>query len=323
MPDPRAPGPGTAQGRQNRRVGHNYTLPTIKLLFATARTCAYPGCQVPLVFEDADRGIRSVAVQIAHIRSPKPSGPRHDPGYPDDRLNSEDNLLLLCNTHHQPVDGNESKYTTAELLEWKKAQVTDAGGFLVHDDDITGLASALQASVDELVRATRLQVQVSIIAGRSGPHGFGVVRTNLDGLDELEARAEGMFVPGRLIGVEAVNIGIVGTEVQAAGIDIDHGSAQPGPWQYAFPPNNLTPWQFPCRVEGNATRAWFEAEDRILRFVDRLYATLGLAPQRFRAWATIGNGDQLTGQWIPRAGLPVWGPGVGEAQLRMRFGEAG
>lgn len=48
-----------------------YTLPVIKLLIATARTCAYSGCQVPLVFEDKERGIRSVAVQIAHIRSAK------------------------------------------------------------------------------------------------------------------------------------------------------------------------------------------------------------------------------------------------------------
>jgi hypothetical protein len=304
-------------------MGHNYTLPTIKLLFATARTCAYPGCQVPLVFEDAARGIRSVAVQIAHIRSPKPSGPRHDPAYPDDKLNSEDNLLLLCNKHHHPVDGNESKYTTGELLEWKKAQVTDAGGFLVQDGDIAGLASALQASVDELVRATRLQIQVRLIGGRCGPHGFGAIRVNLDGLDEVEERAKGMFLPGRLIGVEAENRGIVGAEVQAAGIDIDHGPTQPGPWQYAFPANTITPWQFPCRVEGNATRAWFEAEDRIRRFVDRLHATRGLAPQRFRAWATLGNGDQLASEWIARADLPVWEPGVGEAQLRMRFGETG
>lgn len=110
-----------------------YTQPVIKLLFATARTCAYPGCQVPLVFEDKERGIRSVAVQIAHIRSAKPSGPRHDPGYPREKLNAEENLLLLCQKHHHPVDSNESEGTIEELLGWKKAQVTDSGGFLVGD----------------------------------------------------------------------------------------------------------------------------------------------------------------------------------------------
>jgi hypothetical protein len=77
-------------------VGHSYTLPTIKLLFATARTCAYPGCATPLVHIDEGRGVREIAVQIAHIRSAKPDGPRYDPAFPADRLNREENLLLLC-----------------------------------------------------------------------------------------------------------------------------------------------------------------------------------------------------------------------------------
>jgi hypothetical protein len=50
-------------------VGHSYALPVIKLLFATARTCAYPDCTIPLVFIDEERDVREFAVQIAHIRS--------------------------------------------------------------------------------------------------------------------------------------------------------------------------------------------------------------------------------------------------------------
>lgn len=91
-----------AGGRQNGEVGHSYPLPTIKLLFATARTCACPPCATPLVFIDEDHGVREVAVQIAHIRSPKRDGPRHDPTFPADRLNREENLLLLCGVHHHP-----------------------------------------------------------------------------------------------------------------------------------------------------------------------------------------------------------------------------
>jgi hypothetical protein len=123
--------------------------------------------------------------------------------------------------------------------------------------------------------------------------------------------------------VEVENPGLVGAEVQAAGIDIDHGPDQPGPWQYTFAANDLTEWQFPCRVEGHATRAWFETEDRIRGFLDQLYATRGLAPQRFRPWAELGNGDRLSGGWTARADLPIWEPGVGETQLRARFGESG
>jgi len=149
-----------------------------------------------------------------------------------------------------------------------------------------------------------------------------VARVNLDGLDEVGHTMGHLFRPGRLIGVEVENRGLVGAEMQAAGIDIDHGPGQPGTWQYTFAANNITEWGFPCRVDGHATRAWFETEDRIRGFVDRLYAARGLAPHRFRAWAGLGNGERLAGEWITRADLPIWEPGIGEAQLRGRFGES-
>ena len=125
-------------------MGHSYSLPVIKLLFATARTCAYPGCPNLLVFEDPDRGVRSVAVQIAHIRSPKPDGPRYDPTYPADKLNSDENLLLLCGTHHFPVDQHDSKYAIDELEVWKKAQIAEGGGFSVRDEEIADMATRLR-----------------------------------------------------------------------------------------------------------------------------------------------------------------------------------
>jgi hypothetical protein len=274
------------------------------------------------VFEDPGRGVRSVSVQIAHIRSAKPTGPRYDPGYPKDKLNSDENLLLLCWTHHHPVDDDESKYTTEELMEWKKNQVTDQGGFIVQDDDIMGITARLESSLDELVKATRLQMEVRFVGGRLGlPDIPTVVASDLDGLSELEQRAGHLLRPGRLIGVSVVNRGSVGAEVQAAGIDIDHGPGQPGPWNFSYVSNNLTQWKIPDRVDGNATRSWFETEDRIRTFVDMLYATRGLVPERFRAWAGLGNGDRLEGEWIARAELPIWEPGVGEAELRARYGQ--
>lgn len=276
------------------------------------------------MFEDPDRGVRSVSVQIAHIRSAKPTGPRHDPDYPKDKLNSDENLLLLCWTHHHPVDDDESKYTTEELMEWKKNQVTDRGGFIVQDDDIISIVSKLESSLDELVKATRLQMEVRFAGGRRlGDAAATVIRIDLDGLSEFEQRAGHLFRPGRLIGIEVVNRGPVGAEVQAAGFDIDHGPGQPGPWHYSYVSNDLTEWKIPGRVDGNTTRSWFETEDRIRIFVDMLYTTRGLVPKRFRAWADLGNGDQLQGEWIARGDLPIWGPGVGEAELRVRYGEPG
>jgi hypothetical protein len=272
-----------------------------------------------LVFEDKGRGIRSVAVQIAHIRSAKATGPRHDPAYPADKHHCEENLLLLCNKHHHPVDNNESKYSITELLEWKKKQVTADGGFLVEDEDIAGLAAALQASLGELVQATQLQMTVRFVGGRLA-RTREVACISLNGLHELDQLNGHLLLPGRLVGVEVENRGIVGAEVQSVGIHIDHGPSQPGPWVYGYTANDITPWGYPCRVDGHSTRDWFETEGRIRGHVDRLYTARALAPQRFRPWAQLGNGSRLTGEWITRADLPIWEPGVGEAQLQARFG---
>jgi hypothetical protein len=303
-------------------VGHSYPLPTIKLLFATARTCAYPPCATPLVFIDEDHGVREVAVQIAHIRSPKRDGPRHDPTFPADRLNREENLLLLCGVHHHPVDRNSSTYTIGELVEWKGKQLAEGGGYLVHDAEIEDLAARLEAALGELVQATRFQLEVRLVGGMLGLPGQ-VVCVPLEGLEELRFKGAHLFHAGRLIGVEVENRGPVGAEVRAAGIDIDHGSARPAAWPYSFPANNLTRWQFPCRVEGHSTREWFDDEHSIRRFAGQLFTTRGLVPKRFRAWAALGNGDRLCGDWLAHTDLPIWEPGTGEEQLRAQFGAPG
>jgi hypothetical protein len=100
-------------------MGRNYSLPTIKTLFAEASSCAYPGCAEPLIFRD--RGVTTVVAQIAHIRSEMPNGPRHDAAFVGD-IDGADNLLLLCGRHHPPVDRHESLYSASELLAWKDAQ---------------------------------------------------------------------------------------------------------------------------------------------------------------------------------------------------------
>jgi hypothetical protein len=192
----------------------------------------------------------------------------------------------------------------------------------VRDDDIEDLASRLEASLGELVRETRLRLRVRLVGGRLAPFAGGpVARIELNAMAEYERRGAHLFRPGRLIGVEAQNRGTVGADVQAAGIDVDHGPDQPHPSRCACVPNDITGWQFPCRVDGHETRIWFETEDRIRGFSDGLYRTHGLVPQRFRGWVELGHGDRLCGEWIARADLPIWEPGVGEQHLRARFNE--
>jgi hypothetical protein len=54
---------------------------------------------------DAETGetFHTPVLEHAHIRSKKPNGPRYDPKYPKDKLDSFDNLILLCPNHHGPV----------------------------------------------------------------------------------------------------------------------------------------------------------------------------------------------------------------------------
>jgi hypothetical protein len=119
-------------------VARNYTLPTIKTLFAEASRCAHPDCDEPLVFRE--RGATTVIADIAHIRSEKRGGPRHDPDYIGD-LDGPENLLLLCGKHHRPVDRHEAVYSIAELEAWKAAQRASAGdGIRLGDPDLRAYA---------------------------------------------------------------------------------------------------------------------------------------------------------------------------------------
>ena len=312
------------RGRSGReqyvRVGHSYSEPILKLLFATARTCAYPTCQTQLVFVDESRGVREIAVQIAHIRSEKSNGPRHDPSYPVDRLNSFENLLLLCGVHHHPVDRNESKYTIADLTEWKEAQLKSGGGFQLEDSELADLAATLEGSLAELVVATRLQLSVCLVGGRVDAYGRPA-RMELSGLGDTSL--DGVFVPGRFIGIEVVNRGPVGAEVTAAGIDFDLGPDFEHPKQYGFPETRIAAWGFPCRVEGHSTCLWFEYESRLRLFVDHMFNRLGTGSKQCRPWAILGNGSRLEGDWITHTDLPIWEPGIDEAELRSRYGQLG
>ncbi|TQM85490.1 hypothetical protein FHX81_7976 [Saccharothrix saharensis] len=105
-------------------MARSYTHKTIKLLYGRAKRCAYPGCDEGLIFEH--RGRLSVTSEIAHIRSETPDGPRHDPAYPAELINAEENLLVLCGKHHKAVDDHESVYPIEELVAWKAGQA--AGG---------------------------------------------------------------------------------------------------------------------------------------------------------------------------------------------------
>ncbi|WP_157434218.1 MULTISPECIES: hypothetical protein [Actinoalloteichus] len=69
----------------------------------------------------------SISVQIAHINGLNPGSARYDPLLTVPQRNSFGNLILLCSSHHGPVDdkSKEQKYPKALLIEWKRAREGD------------------------------------------------------------------------------------------------------------------------------------------------------------------------------------------------------
>ncbi|MEW6276085.1 MAG: HNH endonuclease signature motif containing protein [Bacillota bacterium] len=91
---------------------------TRKILWArSGNRCAI--CRCELVREEFATDPAAVVGDECHIISKKPGGPRYDPGVKME-LDSYDNLILLCKTHHKLVDDQPSRFTV-EYLRMVKA----------------------------------------------------------------------------------------------------------------------------------------------------------------------------------------------------------
>lgn len=86
----------------------------IKELYArSGNTCAFPGCSCKLFFNGTNIS------EICHIQGLNPNSARHNSSLSDTEVNSIENLILLCSTHHSLVDQKPSKYTVECLTEMK------------------------------------------------------------------------------------------------------------------------------------------------------------------------------------------------------------
>ncbi|GGB22118.1 hypothetical protein GCM10011492_09980 [Flexivirga endophytica] len=103
------------------------TMPNVKALWTRAHNCcAFPSCTQLLTEDSVDAttgaGYVTIVGEQAHIRSPKADGPRHDPAYDESKLNSYENLILLCPTHHTMIDANDGAGHTVEGLLQMRAK---------------------------------------------------------------------------------------------------------------------------------------------------------------------------------------------------------
>ncbi|MFE0582316.1 hypothetical protein [Streptomyces sp. NPDC058874] len=260
---------------------------TIKLLFGGASTCAYPGCKTELLFRDRDQ--TTVIVEIAHIRSEKPNGPRHDPMYPKDLLNTFENLLLLCGVHHAPVDRHESSYTVEELLEWKAAQVAQAGTPLSASDS----HQVFEQILLRLAELTEIRVSVELRGGRGT--SAGMVTGPLASLMETKSTS---FNGEKFIVVEVTNGGFVPVEVAAAGLEFCYrGTEGDGvviPYQFdgQIEPGKPVVNSVSGRLPSHSTRTWFCLSEAAFNGLRELHSRFGTLPGFVRPFVKIVPAEQ-------------------------------
>jgi hypothetical protein len=112
-------------------VARKYPQSDVKILYGLAAgRCAFPDCRIELVFQATSVEERVQIGHIAHIHGRKddPQSQRYDPLYPEEKLDTYDNWILLCPTCHAKVDpkNQESKYS-AEDLQRIKPRISEVG----------------------------------------------------------------------------------------------------------------------------------------------------------------------------------------------------
>lgn len=88
---------------------------TRKLLWGkSGNRCAM--CRHVLCVDATLEDDESIVGDECHIISKKETGPRYTPSYPNNKLDSYENLILLCRIHHKLIDDQYTTYT-AEILK--------------------------------------------------------------------------------------------------------------------------------------------------------------------------------------------------------------
>ncbi|MGP3687424.1 HNH endonuclease signature motif containing protein [Streptomyces sp. IBSNAI002] len=258
-----------------------------KLLFGRASHCAYPECEAPLIEEHREQ--LSVTAEIAHIRSASADGPRHDPGYPPELCNAEENLLLLCKKHHGWIDDFPNGYPTEELLDWKRQQLAQG-----RSTDLT------EGQVEQIFNA--------FTTPKAEAEAVGVIRVGGEGIvSEIENLPEFKLINAdseeRYLGVRISNVGAIGFGVDGVGLEIDVDG--PAPVVYGFPGGHYL-HRPPSRLEPQANGVWLAPPLAVGAGIRLQVFSRAYVPIRFRAYGHLGSGGRVFGSWVSAVHLPIW-----------------
>ena len=98
---------------------------TRKILWGmSGNRCAI--CKIKLVIDATDEDSESVVGDECHIISGAPAGPRYSSSFPLEKIDQEENLILLCKVHHKMIDDQHETYT-GEIVKGIKKQSSLVG----------------------------------------------------------------------------------------------------------------------------------------------------------------------------------------------------
>jgi hypothetical protein len=145
---------------QNRK----YPLADVKILYGQAKAlCAFSDCRADLVLPKfGDETLKQIG-KIAHIVAHSAKGPRSDPSFPHEKLDTYENWILLCPTHHDTVDALDSKYTVEQLRKIKADHEQWVSSTLAKELVKIGFAELEMVTRGICIMSTDLQTDYKII----------------------------------------------------------------------------------------------------------------------------------------------------------------
>lgn len=92
-----------------------------RLFARSGNRCAFPDCRRLLTADGSPPDRLVVLGEAAHIVAERPGGPRGSSPMSLTERNRAENLILLCNNHHQLIDSQSQTYTVERLRAMKEA----------------------------------------------------------------------------------------------------------------------------------------------------------------------------------------------------------
>jgi hypothetical protein len=129
-----------------------------RLFARSGNRCAFPDCRRVLTAEGSPPDRLVVLGEVAHIVAERPGGPRGDFPLPLAERNRAENLILLCNNHHQLIDSQPQTYTVERLRAMKEAHEQWVEKTLAVGKEGSGHA-AQPPRVAEVVHSTLVPVE--------------------------------------------------------------------------------------------------------------------------------------------------------------------